>query len=196
MMNKEKPVLFKQFLIDAIVNGNRFDLNDGNGERLFFKTQTRRNHRLGDVGDRLWVKEQTITTSSGQVFYRRDKNYSCADLRSWGNPLFMLKKHARIWLEIIGVRQERLADISQEDCFKEGIIQINKLYCFPEYGWESCKNWSGFSKCSNPQDAFFDLIRFIAGNKKFDSEDWRKKIVWVHDFKLTCSNDLGTRLKK
>jgi len=185
-MSKEKPVLFKSFLIDSIVEGNCFNL-DGHGLQTVFKTQTRRDHKY-DVGDLLWVKEQTYI-SSGKVFYRRDKNFSCGDSRNWKSPMFMLKEHARIWLEVTGVRQEKLSEISRDDCFKEGIIIFSNLFETKKlYGWKGCEDLSDdfHPNIISPQEAFFDLIRFITGNKKFDSEDWMNKVVWVHDFKVVA----------
>jgi hypothetical protein len=40
----------------------------------------------------------------------------------WQNKLFMPAKYARHFIEITGVRCERLQDISDEDCLKEGAV--------------------------------------------------------------------------
>ena len=40
------------------------------------------------------------------------------------SPLFMPKKYARYWYEITGIRAERLNEISLEDIWKEGILEI------------------------------------------------------------------------
>ena len=112
----------------------------------FTKTQPKKNYTTEEfkrelihnskyqVGDILWVKE-TWTESCGMlenVFSGRKINY-CADCKpdpygifscdkSWGkkSPIYMPLKLARIFLEVTGVRVERVQDISVEDCIREG----------------------------------------------------------------------------
>jgi len=187
-MKREKPVLFKPFLIDAIVRGNSFDLNDGLGERTFFKTQTRRDHKLGDVGDKLWVKEsyyENDNDNDGFLYQRDSENGWCFSKKyghkirpRWKSPLFMKKKYARVWLEITGIRQERLGDISETDCIKEGIFKLFDIF------------WDNGIDCASAhyetaQDAFFDLIKFIKKGQEPDLDT----IVWVHDFKVVEKNE-------
>ena len=43
----------------------------------------------------------------------------------WENPRTMGEKHARYFIEIIDVKVERLQDISDEDCLREGIIETS-----------------------------------------------------------------------
>lgn len=40
---------------------------------------------------------------------------------NWRSPIHMFKWAARLWLEITGIRVERVQDISLEDCYAEGI---------------------------------------------------------------------------
>ena len=49
----------------------------------------------------------------------------------WKPSLHMLAKHARIWLQVTGVKMERVADITWEDAISEGI----------EKEWDGTKHW-------------------------------------------------------
>ena len=97
----------------------------------------------------------------------------------WNNKLFMPESAARYFIEITGVRAERLQDISEEDCLKEGIgyapIQI--------LSWSEklTPMWSnGFNRYSTPQKAYAALIDKINGKGAWDSN----LFVWIYDFKL------------
>ena len=75
----------------------------------------------GQVGDRLWVKE-TYRESRwivDRILYKAD-GINLPTGYKWKSSRFMFKKYARIWLEITGVRVERLQEISIEDIKKEG----------------------------------------------------------------------------
>jgi hypothetical protein len=80
----------------------------------------------GAPGDYLYVKE-AVTRSGGLVQYRADGKTS---LHLWPahwkrdpqQARFMLRRFARLWLEVEDVRCERLQDISEEDAKAEGLI--------------------------------------------------------------------------
>jgi len=87
----------------------------------------------------------------------------------WKNKLFMPESAARLFIEITGVRAERLQDISEEDCMKEGIVNEKNYF----------SNGNG-EEYNNPVDAYSDLINSIG-----DKGTWeRNPFVWVYDFKL------------
>ncbi len=99
----------------------------------------------GIVGDRLWVRETfwqppEITSymlrlgadTWPDVLYQADDPDNL-ELIAWGwkkkPSIHMPKKFARIWLEITGIRIERLHDISYKDVFAEG-VQIRNFDLF------------------------------------------------------------------
>jgi len=58
----------------------------------------------------------------------------------WQSPYFMPKEAARIWLEVTGVRVERLQEIAEEDALNEGIQGYTKdgilyKYCVNYDSW-------------------------------------------------------------
>jgi hypothetical protein len=101
----------------------------------------------GDVGDRLWVKEAWAAVWPGEdqvplrecrIEYRADlppgnndgPGEWPADMRSdpdaprWRSPLYMPRWASRITLEIVGVRVERIAAITEEDARSEGVAPM------------------------------------------------------------------------
>lgn len=77
------------------------------------------------VGEIVYLKEPYIIT--GQTYeyeYLHENKTDIACIKRNGgykNKLFMPKIAARYFIKITGVKAERLQDISEEDCIKEGI---------------------------------------------------------------------------
>lgn len=99
----------------------------------------------GKTGDRLWVRE----TWNENPAHELNKNYkglppkeqfaiykaSSPDFSGgWKPSIFMPKEAARIWLEVVNVRVERLQEITEEDAKKEG---IHEPYIASETGYET-----------------------------------------------------------
>lgn len=80
----------------------------------------------GQPGDRIYVRETFSQHPDwGQLAFRADgEEFEDADGWLWGPKwmpsIHMPKALARIWLEVTGVRVERLQDISEEDAKAEG----------------------------------------------------------------------------
>ncbi len=91
----------------------------------------------GQPGDRLWVREtwghdgpdlETVRRRLEDAipfdntygpFYRATE--AAPDTIRWRPSIHMPKWAARIWLEVTGVRVERLQDISEDDAIAEGV---------------------------------------------------------------------------
>lgn len=105
----------------------------------------------GKVGDVLWVREKWFAVERekqgiGNQFLIFETEWDesgiieSAPLRPLrkkyafgGHPsIHMPKEFCRIWLEITGIKVERGQDISEEDCYSEGVT--NKKFPFKE--WE------------------------------------------------------------
>ena len=95
----------------------------------------------------------------------------------WKNKLFMPESAARHFVEITAVRAERLQDISEEDCLKEGIEEViwkGKIL-------KSSKHYfNGYESYDTPIEAYAELIDRINGNGICERNPW----VWVYDFKF------------
>ena len=91
----------------------------------------------------------------------------------------MPKWAARIWLEITGVRVERLQDISEKDAIAEGIERTEDFFGCP--CWRDYSEPEGLDASVCPDDpigSFQTLWESIGGD--WDANPW----VWVVDFKV------------
>ncbi len=77
-------------------------------------------------GDLIWIKETwgiPVGMTEYQPIYKADydsKKIPLADGEKWRSPLFMPRRAARIIRRVVGVRAERLQNISDEDVEAEG----------------------------------------------------------------------------
>lgn len=101
-------------------------------------------------------------------------------LAGWTNKMFVrpeLMPHA---IKITNIRIERLQDISDEDCMREGIIEHTAeiIPNYPPYTQYCC----GISEvfCDTPRQAFAALIDKINGKGTWGSNPY----VWAYDFEL------------
>ena len=98
----------------------------------------------------------------------------------WKNKLFMPESVARYFIEITAVRAERLQDISEEDCMKEGIEYV--LEAMPigyPFGVQfPFKN--GFHSYTTAKEAYAALIDKINGKGTWE----KNPFVWVYEFRL------------
>ena len=95
----------------------------------------------------------------------------------WKNKLFMPESAARHFVKITTVKAERLQDISEEDCFKEG---IEKVIWRGEIIKKSEHYFNGYESYNTPIEAYAELIDRINGNGIWERNPW----VWAYDFKL------------
>jgi len=137
------------------------------GSEDFCKTQTRRvpveRYRNWKVGDKIWVRETFSACKKhvcgfdangpgdGWVWDRKKpviykatcdfpKDPETYGGYGWRPSIHMPKWAARIFLEITGLREERVQDIREEDCIAEGIELI--------YGKRNLSPFSGYKDYS------------------------------------------------
>lgn len=102
--------------------------------------------------------------------------------KGWDNKMFVAPNLMPHYIRIDKVRCERLQDISEEDCMKEGIKQVdsasiilaNMFYFYCDYG----QSVAGYYNTA--REAFADLIDKVMGKGTWDSNPW----VWVYEFTL------------
>lgn len=157
-----------------------FETRDANDSLVLIKPRY-------NVGDILYLKEPYCIGVNGcdtlpsLIYYKYNEKDMSFLTRTglindinWKNKLFMPASAARHFIKITAVRAERLQNISQEDCIKEGIFQHishAKVY------WKN-----GFDKLmyNSPREAYKALINSIDGKNTWDNNPW----VWVYDYEL------------
>lgn len=96
----------------------------------------------------------------------------------WSNKMFIKPELMPHQIRITNIRIERLQDISDEDCLKEGIITCDacgKCYFLRKDDYDDCS-----LSYNSPREAYAVLIDKVG--KKGDWE--RNPFVFVYDFKL------------
>lgn len=96
----------------------------------------------------------------------------------WTNKMFVKTDLMPHHIEIIGINVERLQDISDEDCLKEGIIHVStflgqKIYHTPHVN-------GSYLSTNVAQEAFAYLIDKVSGKGTWEENPF----VWVYEFKL------------
>lgn len=100
------------------------------------------------------------------------------DSAGWNNKMFVKSYACKHHIKITNVKVERLQDISEEDCEKEGIQYLGleyEHYGDPMYSFEGSDTYYTCAK-----DAFSRLIDKISGKGTWK----RNPLVWVYEFKL------------
>lgn len=100
-----------------------------------------------------------------------------AQLPGWNNKMFVKADLMPHRIRITNIRVERLQDISEEDCLKEGIWRDDNV------GLEGTTYWyHGLANSSfrTAKEGYASLIDKISGNGTWESNPW----VFVYDFEL------------
>lgn len=117
----------------------------------------------------------------------------------WNNMMFVRADLMPESIKITNIKLERMQDISDEDCRKEGIIYVkwrqypepfsdryvdHDLWTLPKYEQQFTDAWSDDDPdawaAESPKTAFTVLIRKMCGKKAWDSNPW----VFVYQFEL------------
>ena len=106
--------------------------------------------------------------------------------KGWNNKMFVCNDLMTHKVKIINIILQRLQDISNEDCFKEGVIknQIgyyvkgikpDKIHC--SY---TIVDDVAYKLFPTPKEAYAALINKVNGKGTWDNNDW----VWAIEFEL------------
>jgi len=200
---KEKPILFSSQMIKAILNGNKSQTRrivkfpkDFDGQEVYPNGQFGCKYSVADgrlqrlypkylKDDILYVKEtfcklrpQMLPGDDLPDWCDYDYKSTCDIKHKWISPIYMPKEGSRIKLLITNVKCQKLQDITEEDCIKEGIgsgFQINSG--FPDY-----QHIDKYGVCNLTQDtakmSYATLWDKINGNGSWDKNNW----VFVYEF--------------
>ncbi len=106
-------------------------------------------HRFGVPGDRLYVKE-TWGEHEGRVFFRAD--HQLAPDGIWKPAIYLAKKDARIWHEVLSVKPGRLLDVTDADARAEGFANREDFLA----AWD----WINAGTLTSHFDPWVWVIRF------------------------------------
>ncbi|MDR0755145.1 MAG: hypothetical protein LBF04_07135 [Prevotellaceae bacterium] len=138
---------------------------------------------LYKIGETVYIKEPYFIIPKWHeyknwVIYKYGEHPEKTDTRPFVNPRIMPAKYARHFIKITCVRCERLQEISDADCLKEGIEEQKweghtgkYFYIIPDM---TCPIFDSGRK------AYAYLIDSIYGKGTWESNP----IVWAYDFKL------------
>lgn len=93
----------------------------------------------------------------------------------WKNKMFVKANLMPYRIKITNVRVERLQDISEEDCLKEGVEKCGTPTCHNHYCTRDCDDCA-----PSPKEAFAVLIDKVSGKGTWESNPW----VFVYEFEL------------
>lgn len=96
--------------------------------------------------------------------------------KGWSNKMFVAADLMPHQIRILDVRAEKLQDITDEDCEKEGVKYFD---CIDNFYFEDKNREEGFY-FSQPRKAYATLIDKISGKGTWDSNPF----VWVYEFEL------------
>ena len=106
--------------------------------------------------------------------------FSPKDRAGMTNKMFVRSEEMPHHIKITNIRVERLQDISDEDCLREGVYmdydEHGGLYNTPYYDYPNNEH-DGFD---TPREAFAALIDKVSGKGTWDSNP----MVWVYEFEL------------
>jgi hypothetical protein len=124
------------------------------------------------VGEVLYLKEPYLIVAPRSICYK----YGTANKADkWKNKLFMPAYAARFFIKITAVRSERLQDITDNDCIREGIaMREPSIYGLRQGG--ALPHISNLGQ--TPRKAYAALIDKINGRGTWDFNPW----IWVYDY--------------
>lgn len=123
-------------------------------------------------GEEVAIAQKYSELEYGIDWVRRSINKEHA---GWNNKLFVSAEEMPHRIRITNVRVERLQDISEEDCMKEGIERCEAPTCHKNYCIRDCADCA-----PSLREAFAALIDKVSGKGTWNSNPY----VFVYDFEL------------
>ena len=143
--------------------------------------------RIKDHSLYMWRDEVAIAQSYSSIVEQDPENdygnYYIKQFKytpAWTNKMFVKANFMPHRIRITDIRVERLQDINNEDCLREGIRKS-----VVEYGDKKIVQWTYFDEkrtiwFDSPRDAFAALIDRISGRGTWQYNPW----VYVYEFEL------------
>lgn len=97
---------------------------------------------------------------------------------AWRNKMFVAADEMLHHIKVVAIREERLQDISDSDCIKEGIRKGEFMNTWNEYYFEVGETYNPVT-ARTPREAFSRLINGTCGNRTWSDNP----MVWVVELK-------------
>lgn len=128
------------------------------------------------------INETFFDSGNPLRFYHKQQSEALA---GWKNKMFVKAELMPHQIRITNVRIERLQDISEEDCIKEGVLLNTRQYEYDgtkRYCVDGIKYWRGIglTQFDTAREAYAVLIDKVSGKETWDSNPY----VFVYDFEL------------
>lgn len=202
-MNKERPIRFNDDMVRAILSGEKTQSRRAVAgvmpdNCLWLKKPTKKNNGVvthvmaapknglcpyGNVGDRLWVREAFQCGLCTKTSFAYRATHKPEDLEDgwwepikWKPSIHMPRLASRITLKVTAVRVERLNDITEADCWAEGVLEIDGQFSNQEIVDMAAR--LHFS-IEDARVQYALLWESIYGAGSWDKNPW----VWVIEFK-------------
>ena len=111
--------------------------------------------------------------------YGGTRDGSFDELPGWENKMFVKAELMPHHIKITNIRVERLQDISDEDCLREGVFECEDGYS-RTYGIDHYEEFVHGWLYNTPREAFAALIDKVSGKGTWESNPY----VWVYEFEL------------
>ena len=104
------------------------------------------------------------------------------DSAGWNNKMFVKSYACKHHIKITNVKVERLQDISDEDCLKEGVYRLDSANGSGgiAYSFAGASDKKHIGLYDTPREAFPALINKVSGKGTWE----RNSFVWVYEFEL------------
>ena len=90
----------------------------------------------------------------------------------WTNKMFVKNEVMPHQIEITDIKLERLQDISDEDCLKEGILIGDFINTWDKYYYDIIGDCAAHKTFKTPQEAFASLIDKISGKGTWNRNEY------------------------
>lgn len=156
---------------------------NGSHQQFFLKTNMepmmcKPRYNIGEV---LYLKEPYILMGGEPVYkFDLDADDKGRDYVKFKNKLFMPASAARAFIQITGIKCERLFDISDDDCLDEGIEYYILLGFSGWYNYLHKKTDQPIVKFNYPKESFLSLYRLA--NKIKPKDEIPNIFVWAYTF--------------
>ena len=192
-----KKIMFndKYGLTQAVLEGRktmtrrlamRHLVEDENGEYAWDGTFFPASYKVGEIVAVAQSYEDIIETVYGndelwkfnyQLEVEDSHELLKEDIKGWKNKMFVKADLMPYKIRIKNVRIERLNDISDEDCIREGVIDDCPGV---QYSFQTNIGYCGQYPFGTPREAFAALIDKVSGKGTWKINPW----VYVYEFEL------------